>query len=516
MLPITAAPAPQASPQAAPPARPVPAIHGKTISPRRLALVLALAAAVGGPTAAPAKSPIQPPPASLKSKKGHANKSEGAAESAEPAEPEDPPEVRLGERLFLDTRFSSPKAEKRFSCRTCHLVHEFVESDKTMRAYVDYDKRSPIPIRKEDAAHTVELRNSPTMIDSSHMARLHDDGEFGSLEELTMTTLKGRNMGWIDGEQEAALDNAYKVLLTDKAEGLGAEGTYVEQFKAVYSVDLKAMNRDEAIEIIARSMADYMRSLDCERTSPYDAFLKANELASEPTEGESPEPYAAGLLAAIGGPVEAEAKKDLKFVDGFGAEELRGMRIFFAQSDAGKKEPKSRFGACASCHAPPFFTDFSFHNTGVSQFEYDAAHGEGAFAKLKIPAAADAQRPNASLRAIPDKARPGEVDLGHWNFVDLNNSPLRREGESEDALLARTVAAFKTPTLRDLKFTEPYMHNGGKATVRDAVAEYVRVGGREPAAAVVNRDPKLANVFIDAKDIDPLVAFLNALNENYE
>jgi hypothetical protein len=33
----------------------------------------------------------------------------------------------------------------------------------------------------------------------------------------------------------------------------------------------------------------------------------------------------------------------------------------------------------------PNFTDFGLHNTGATQEEYDAVHGQGAFAALAIP-----------------------------------------------------------------------------------------------------------------------------------
>jgi drug/metabolite transporter (DMT)-like permease len=49
---------------------------------------------------------------------------------------------------------------------------------------------------------------------------------------------------------------------------------------------------------------------------------------------------------------------------------MAGMRIFFARPPAGAARaegaPRSGIGNCAACHIPPDFTDFRFHNTGMS------------------------------------------------------------------------------------------------------------------------------------------------------
>ena len=113
----------------------------------------------------------------------------------------------------------------------------------------------------------------------------------------------------------------------------------------------------------------------------------------------------------------------------FGADELTGLRIFLTESRHGasaKEQQEGGIGNCVSCHAPPDFTDFSFHNTGASQEEYDALHGAGAFAALSIPTLqarnADPNQflpPNAAFpqalspfRAVPSAAQPGITDLG--------------------------------------------------------------------------------------------------------
>jgi cytochrome c peroxidase len=111
--------------------------------------------------------------------------------------------------------------------------------------------------------------------------------------------------------------------------------------------------------------------------------------------------------------------------DALSAEEQRGLQLF-----RGK-------GNCTACHTGPTFSDELFHNTGV-------AFREGAF-----------------------------TDLGRGGVT----------GHDRDR------GAFKTPTLRDVALTAPYMHDGSVATLEDVIDFYDR-GGR-------------ANVFLDG-DIRPL------------
>jgi len=424
---------------------------------------------------------------------------------AQEEEAADPPEVLLGERLFMDDRFSSPDGDRRISCRTCHLVDEELET-RGMRAYTDFEAHSRVPVRNYDS-YNQELRNSPTMVDAALMPFLHWDGEFTSLEQLTRVTLSGRNMGWLKGEEEMALDQAYKVLIEDtgiKADAekdIEAAPPYVDAFKEVYDVDLKALTRDEAIEWIAKSTADYMRSLVRRNDSPYDEFIALNGLEDGPAAGQDPKIYAERHLRRI---ERREKSGSLKLSETFSAEALKGAKIFFAK------------GNCASCHVPPAFTDFSFHNVGISQLEFDRMHGEGSFADMKIPNAAEAKRPNEQFMGIPSGREPEAMDLGFWNRVDLKTSVLRRAEEPEEQFLTRMIATFKTPTLRNLKFTNPYMHNGGFTTIEHAMEEIIDSSTLARAGKIRSADDELAKIMIDESDISPLVAFLNALNEVYD
>src|SRR5436305_5073574 len=111
------------------------------------------------------------------------------------------------------------------------------------------------------------------------------------------------------------------------------------------------------------------------------------------------------------------------------------MHISTEGSASFTSEIQSPAGNCISCHAPPAFTDFLFHNTGATQEEYDSIHGAGAFMNLSVPGLSARQtnydaylppttnHPNAIGTFItpPSLAQPGMVDLGLWNvFANMD------------------------------------------------------------------------------------------------
>ncbi len=112
-------------------------------------------------------------------------------------------------------------------------------------------------------------------------------------------------------------------------------------------------------------------------------------------------------------------------------------------------------GRCWKCHTGNNYSDETFHNTGV---------GFG----------------------IPKR------DLGRFEVTKL----------------ATDKARFKTPTLRALVQTAPYMHDGSIRTLREVV-EFYNVGG---TAEDPNLDPEMKPLSLSDKEIDQLVAFLNALS----
>jgi len=110
---------------------------------------------------------------------------------------------------------------------------------------------------------------------------------------------------------------------------------------------------------------------------------------------------------------------------------------------------------CTACHVGPTFSDERFHNTGV-------AWRDG---------------------RLSDEGRAGVT------------------GKPEDR------GAFKTPTLREIARTAPYMHDGSLVTLADVVDFYDSGGNNNPGL-----DAELRPLRLTATEKSSLIAFLQTLN----
>lgn len=499
---------------------------------------------------------------------------------------EDPAEITLGERIFLETRFAqasvvnkgkeldkdqlrairakdAPFTGQTMSCRACHLVDEQADKkDAGMRTYADFSQRPAVPARQDGATHSP--RHSQQLvnirIDEKENLLFHFDGEFASLTDLVMGTYTGRNLGWLPGEKNKAIKHIAAVIRNDDGKDeLGKEfgGSYAtlmsdKNLPAQYRVDVKTASDSELFTTAAKLVAAYVSSLAYSRNekneyngSPYDKFLKLNELPRNPAKGESDLDYSRRLLKAVNKidkPIFVSSQHG-KFMSHdqeyrFGDMELAGMKVFFTES-AGKKPGKA--GNCIACHSAPHFSDYNFHNTGVSQSEYDSVHGDGSFMKLDVPGASERNknplaylpashgRPSATgkFRSIPVKNKPGFADLGAWNVVLNTDIPKpqttfrklfceRGNTCSDEDLLNRAFAAFKTPVLRDLGHSSPYLHNGSASDIEYAIQHYIENTALAKSGILRNPAKQLETISITPADIAPLSAFIRALNEDYE
>lgn len=104
---------------------------------------------------------------------------------------------------------------------------------------------------------------------------------------------------------------------------------------------------------------------------------------------------------------------------------------------------------------------------------------------------------------------------GGFNFSDATVSEQnadRRIAFHNTAvnLASNDTAKFKTPTLRNIAVTAPYMHDGSIPTL-DAVIDHYAAGGR--AHSNPNKDPLIGGFEISAEDRKNLIAFLETLTD---
>ncbi len=108
----------------------------------------------------------------------------------------------------------------------------------------------------------------------------------------------------------------------------------------------------------------------------------------------------------------------------------------------------------------------------------------------------------------------GNCALCHqgFNFTDngFHNIGLKADGDAEGRFAHRKVkilkGAFKTPTLRDIALTAPYMRNGAYATLEEVVEHYDR-GGDDKS----NLSPNMKPLGLSAQEKRDLVEFMKTL-----
>jgi cytochrome c peroxidase len=143
---------------------------------------------------------------------------------------------------------------------------------------------------------------------------------------------------------------------------------------------------------------------------------------------------------------------------------------------------------CADCHTHsgpmPLFTDAKFHNTGVR------ANDLG-FEQLSQLA-----------EQILSQSHTNASQLAHDpKFSDLGRFLVTRN--------QRDLGAFKTPTLRDIELTGPYMHDGSIKTLLDVIRFYNKGGEKNPML-----DEKMTPLNLTEAEMNDLVEFLRALTSD--
>jgi hypothetical protein len=468
-----------------------------------------------------------------------------------------------------------PFAGQSVNCRSCHFVTEFQGvSGAGNRTYADYTTRSPLPRVLEGFGHTP--RNSMQMLGSlqphSGPTFLHFDGEFASPVDLVEATMTGRNFGWAANQHDQAVAHIASIIRGDDgSDQLAKDRTFSFSYGKLFlgtdtsipkdvlipaadRIDVNKASDAQIVALVAKCISTYMGNLLFQQDefgrfigSPYDVFLRINHLPVQPNAGETVPQYnerLAKILDGLSGPTFVDGKygtfqyHDQPFQ--FGATELAGLKIFLRAAN-GANDGTQHAGNCAACHQAPTFSDFSFHNTGASQEEYDAANGGGAFAALSIPSKADrdqnydlnlpvtAAHPSAleRFRHEPVAGSPQFADLGLWN-VYLNPDMPKPQANiksvicganqdcSNDQGLGNTIARFKTPTLRDLEDSAPYFHNGSKPKFGDVVEFYITSSGLARQGLLRNAPAEFQNMSLSEEDVAALVAFLKSLTEDYD
>ena len=144
---------------------------------------------------------------------------------------------------------------------------------------------------------------------------------------------------------------------------------------------------------------------------------------------------------------------------------------------------------CSACHQLTrewaLFTDNQMHNTGIG---YQRSMLETpAETRVQI---APGEHVTVRSDVVAEASEPPPNDLGLYEITENPNDRWK----------------YRTPTLRNVALTAPYMHNGSISTLQEVIAFYNR-GGIDNELL----DPLLQPLRLSAEESEQLLAFLNAL-----
>ncbi len=138
----------------------------------------------------------------------------------------------------------------------------------------------------------------------------------------------------------------------------------------------------------------------------------------------------------------------------------------------------------------------------------------------RVLAGTNLSSPLAEWAVLATNSFDGEGHFSFTNAVDPN-VPQKFYAVSLGTLPQATalpgmIALFKTPGVRDLVSSEPYLHTGRMNTIEDVLGFYLNVSAQARAGIIRNAAPQLSAITLDASAVAPLAAFLRALDEeNY-
>ena len=142
---------------------------------------------------------------------------------------------------------------------------------------------------------------------------------------------------------------------------------------------------------------------------------------------------------------------------------------------------------CVVCHNGPNFTDMTFHNIGLGIRPWLAQHDEGRYYGV------------AYVKKSPFSAIGDYSDNPHGERADWLSFLMRTHD---------TPSQFKTPSLRNVALTPPYMHGGHFDTLEDVIRFYSKL---DESPAIGLRENTLKPLGLTDEEIHELVEFLKTL-----
>lgn len=357
---------------------------------------------------------------------------------------DDPIAARLGQRLYFDTRLS---ASGSMGCVTCH--------DPTL----GFTDGLALPDISPDGGR----RHTPTVLNAAFHRWQFWDGRVDTLWAQAAKPIEN------PGEQNFSRVEAALLVAADPA--------LLEDYETVFGPLLDLSDADRFPPTGARpkfgpgdddprvAAWNDMDTVDRDTIAAIYANLAKSIAAYERkiVRGDSPFDQFAAELAAGEPPTALSPAAQ------------RGLKYFIGQ------------GRCAFCHGGPNFTNSEFHNIGLPTAPGGIPSDPGR-AQGVVLVESDEFNALSEYSDSPDAAQA--LKLEHL------------------ALGAEQLGQFKTPSLRNLLSTGPYMHGGHFETLRDVLDYYNEL---PETAAIGHREETLVPLQLSDDEISDLIEFLESL-----
>lgn len=394
--------------------------------------------------------------------------------------------AQWGRKLFFESSFSKSKS---ISCSTCHIpALSFTDG------------------RKLGHGLAATSRNTPTIINSSKMDWFFWDGRAHSLEHQAL--------GPIENAKEHGFSRTAvaQVIISKHLAPYETLFGEIHHRDAIAALDWRPPPKAE-IEPLPIELAAYgIGTLS-------NADLQVALISQAARRGVSPQRLFASLAM---GELGDEPYKDIPMgeelaheIDEIFYNVSRAIaayerRIVANQSpfdkflrrlEEGEQKPvassfDAQFGdlqwegfkvfvgaGCVNCHHSGIFSDQQFHNIGLSQDSLDIGRAKGA----------------ALVQSSRDSCKNLRVKTEACAEI-----PYLKPGAYE------TMGAFKTPTLRNVAITAPYMHDGRFASLDEVLDHYENIKEKEPGIGHISES--LRNFDLDDQERKHLKMFLESLS----
>lgn len=358
-----------------------------------------------------------------------------------------PVAIDMGHKIFFDQRFSK---NGKISCASCH------QPDKYFSDGLDTGKGL-----KKGA------RNTPTIVGASLNTWFFHDGRHDSLWSQATSPLENPN------EHGGNRNQFAHIIYSDPQ--------YSQQYKELFGAipditDTKRFPEHAGPVADKKANKNWLKMSEKDRKIVTTILVNIGKViaAYETTL----QPAASRFDRYVNSVIE---KNQVDSHSQLTDTELKGLKLFIGK------------GKCITCHSGSLLTDMGFHNISVQP---------------RIAGKVDWGRYQGAQ----------QVKKNSFNCLsEYNDAPLVNGEKQCDELKFintsrhETFAAMKTPSLRNVSKTAPYMHAGQYKNLKEVLKHY-----NDPPPITTRQSELFLNLKLSDEELNQLEAFLHTLDSEIQ